>query len=99
MVEEFCYFAHDNIGHCYHDDEEFDITDLFQSNMNKVNILLEVIDRQESCYIDRNNFTLSCNGEDENVDEILSDIEKMSNLILLKILCQMIINLCLDPEN
>ena len=97
MVEEFCYFAHDNIGHCYHDDEEFDITDLSRSNMNKINILYEVIDGQESCYIDRINFTPSCNDEDENVDEILSDIEKMYNLMLLKILCQIIINLCLDP--
>ena len=29
MVEEFRYLAHDNIGHCYHDEEEFDITYLF----------------------------------------------------------------------
>ena len=44
IVEEFRYFAHDNKGHDYNDDEEFDITDLFQINMNKVYILLEVID-------------------------------------------------------
>ena len=80
MVEEFCYFAHDNIGHCYHDDEEFDITDFFQSNMNKVYILLEVIDWQESCYVDRNNITPSCNDEDEYVDEI-SDIEQNVQII------------------
>ena len=48
--------------------------------MNKVNILLEVIDGQESCNTDRINITPSCNGEDENVDEILSDIEKMSKV-------------------
>ena len=66
--------------------------------MNKDNILLEIIDGQESCNTDRINITPSCNGEDENVDEILSDIEKMSNLCQIKILCQMIINLCLYPE-
>ena len=39
IVEEFRYFAHENNGHGYNNDEEFDITDLFQRNMNKVNIL------------------------------------------------------------
>ena len=39
IVGEFSYLAHDNNCHGYYDDEEFDITDLFQSNMNKVNIL------------------------------------------------------------
>ena len=39
MVEEYRYLADDNYGHGYYDDEEFGITDLFQSNMNKVNIL------------------------------------------------------------
>ena len=76
MVEEFGYLADDNNGHGYNDDEEFYITDLFQSNMNKVNILFEVIDGQESCNIDRRNITPSCNDEGQNVDEILSDIEQ-----------------------
>ena len=72
MVEEFRYLAPDNNGHGYYDDDEFVITDLFQSNMNKVNILFELMDGQESCNIDRNNITPSCNDEDENVDEIIS---------------------------
>ena len=63
MVEEFRYLAHEKNGHGYNDDEEFDITDLFQSNLNKVNILLEVMDGQESCNIDRSNITPSCNDE------------------------------------
>ena len=48
--------------------------------MNKVNILFELMDGQESCYIDRNNITPSCNDEDENVDEI-SDIEQNVQII------------------
>ena len=39
IAREFRYLAHDNNCHGYNDDEEFDIIDLFQSNMNKVNIL------------------------------------------------------------
>ena len=38
------------------------------------------MDGQESCYIDRNNITPSCNDEDENVDEI-SDIEQNVQII------------------
>ena len=34
VVEEFRYLAHDNNVHGSNDDEEFDITDLFQSNMD-----------------------------------------------------------------
>ena len=75
MVEEFRYLVPDNNGHGYYDDDEFDITDLFQSNMNKVNILFELMDGQESCNIDRNNITPSCNDEDEDVDEIISNNE------------------------
>ena len=76
MVEAFRDLADDINGHGFIDDEEFDITDLFQSNMNKVNILLEVIDGQESCNIDKSNITPSCIDEDESVDEILSDIDR-----------------------
>ena len=76
MVEAFRDLADDINGHGFNDDEEFDITDLFQSNMNKVNILLEVIDGQDLCYIDKSNITPSCYDEDEYVDEILSDIEQ-----------------------
>ena len=42
MIEEYRYFADDNNSYGYYDDEEFDITGFFQSNMNKVYILLEV---------------------------------------------------------
>ena len=38
------------------------------------------MDGQESCYVDRNNITPSCNDEDENVDEI-SDIEQNVQII------------------
>ena len=34
MVEEFRYLAHEKNGHGYNDAEEFDITDLFQSNID-----------------------------------------------------------------
>ena len=34
MEEDFRYFADDNNAHGYYDDEEFDITDLFQSKKN-----------------------------------------------------------------
>ena len=81
MTEEFRYFADDNNGYGYYDDEEFDITDLFQSNMNKVYILLEVMDEQEPCYVVRNNITPSCNDEDEYVDEFLSDIDQYIQII------------------
>ena len=54
------------------------------------------MDGQESCYIDRNSITPSCNDGDENVDEI-SDIEQNVQIISNQN-TMIIINLCLYPE-
>ena len=64
----------DNNGHDDYDDVEFDVIDLFQSNICEINICFEG-DRQEPSSVYSDNIALAYSDDDENVDEIICDIE------------------------